>query len=65
MATEKLHIAVGEWYWGATCPECGKMAAHSKDSEKPGGKQVTMTCPNSHFFPARTENLLHFEWGAQ
>jgi hypothetical protein len=42
------------------------MAAHSKgDSEKPGGKQVTMTCPNSHFFPARTENLLHFEWGAQ
>jgi predicted RNA-binding Zn-ribbon protein involved in translation (DUF1610 family) len=66
MTTEKLYVKVGEWYWGATCPECGEMAAHSKgDSKKPGEEQVTMTCPNGHFFPARTEELLHFEWGAQ
>ena len=24
MATEQLLIEVGEWYWGATCPECGE-----------------------------------------
>jgi len=66
MATEQLHIVVGEWYWGATCPECGEMAAHSKgDSEKPAEPQVTMTCANGHRFSARTENLLRFEWGAQ
>jgi len=66
MTTEQIYTKVGEWYWGAKCPECGEMAAHSKgDSEKPGGQQVTMTCPNGHFFPARTEELLHFEWGAQ
>jgi len=63
MTTEQIYTKVGEWYWGAKCPECGEMAAHSKgDSEKPGGQQVTMTCPNGHFFPARTEELLHFEW---
>ena len=66
MTTEQLYVKVGEWYWGATCPECGEMAAHSKgDSEKPGEAQVTMTCQNGHFFPARTEELLRFEWGAQ
>jgi len=66
MTTEQLYTKVGEWYWGATCPECGEMAAHSKgDSEKPGEAQATMTCPNGHFFPARTEDLLRFEWGAQ
>jgi hypothetical protein len=21
----------GEWYWGAKCPQCGKMAAHTHD----------------------------------
>jgi hypothetical protein len=66
MATEQLHIVVGEWYWGATCPECGEMAPHSKGySEKPAEAQVTITCPNGHRFSARTENLLRFEWGAQ
>ena len=65
MTTEQPHIIVGEWYWGATCPECGEMAAHSKgDSEKPGEEQVAMTCANGHHFSARTENLLRFEWGA-
>jgi hypothetical protein len=45
MATEKLHVVVGEWYWGARCPECGEMAAHSQgDGDKPGEAQVTMTC---------------------
>ena len=43
MTTEQLYTKVGEWYWGATCPECGEKAAHSKgDSEKPGGEQVTI-----------------------
>ena len=66
MATEQLHVVVGESYWGTTCPECGEMAPHSKgDSEKPAEAQVTVTCPNGHRFSAQTENLLKFEWGAQ
>ena len=76
MTTEQLYVKVGEWYWGAKCPECGEMTAHAHDpmqgqddskitNEKSGEEQVTMTCPNGHFFPVRTENLLRFEWGAQ
>jgi len=72
MATEQLHVIVGEWYWGAECPECGAMAAHSHDpargqgeSEIPGEGRVTMTCPKGHRFDVKTENLLRFEWGAQ
>ena len=49
-----------------TCPECGKMAAHSRgDNEKPSEAEVTMTCPKGHRFSAQAENLLRFEWGAQ
>jgi len=76
MATEKPDVMVGEWYWGAKCPECGEITAHAHDpmrgqgdreitSEKPVEAQVTMTCPNGHRFSAATENLLRFEWGAQ
>src|SRR5215470_11253234 len=65
MATEQLEAEVGKRYWGAKCPECGTMTAHAPESEKPGEAQVTMTCPNGHRFSARTEELLHFEWGAQ
>ena len=65
MATEHLEVVVGEQYWGARCPECGTMAAHAPENEKPAEAQVTMTCPNGHRFSARTENLLRFEWGAQ
>jgi hypothetical protein len=68
-----LYVTVGEWYWGAKCPKSGEMTAHAHDpmrgqgdskitNENPGEEQVTMTCPNGHFFPARTENLLRFEW---
>jgi len=64
MATEQP--VVGDRYWGAQCPECGEMAAHSKaENDKPGEAQVTMICRNGHHFSARTEELLHFEWGAQ
>jgi ssDNA-binding Zn-finger/Zn-ribbon topoisomerase 1 len=65
MATEQLEAEVGKRYWGAKCPECGEMTAHAPEHEKPGEAQVTMTCPNGHRFSARTEELLHFEWGAQ
>jgi uncharacterized Zn finger protein len=65
MAGEKVQAVAGERYWGAKCPECGSMAAHTHESEKPEDAQVTVTCPNGHHFSARTENLLRFEWGAQ
>jgi hypothetical protein len=75
MTTEQLYKKVGEWYWGAKCPECGEMTAHVHDpmggqggsaiKERPDETQVMMTCPNGHFFPERTEDLLHFEWGSQ
>ena len=76
MATERLQVIVGEWYWGVKCPECGAMAAHVPDptrgqgdsnitSGKPSEAQVTLTCSNGHRFSVRTENLLRFEWGAQ
>jgi hypothetical protein len=66
----------GEWYWGAKCPQCGKMAAHSHDptrgqgntkpaDQTPGAAHAEMQCPDGHRFSARTENLLRFEWGAQ
>ena len=67
---------LGEWYWGAKCPECGEMSAHAHDptrgqgdskvmNEKPGEARVAMACPNGHRFDAATESLLSFEWGAQ
>src|SRR5436305_5371654 len=31
MTTEQLYVKVGEWYWGAKCPECGEMTAHAHD----------------------------------
>jgi predicted RNA-binding Zn-ribbon protein involved in translation (DUF1610 family) len=64
MATEQ-HVVPGQRYWGARCPECGEMTAHAPENQKPSDAQVTMTCPNGHRFSARTEELLHFEWGAQ
>ena len=75
MATEQLHVIVGivgEWYWGAECPQCGAITPHRHDpargqgdSEKPGEGRVAMTCPNGHQFDAATENVPRFEWGAQ
>jgi hypothetical protein len=67
---------LGEWYWGAKCPECGAMSAHAHDpmrgqvdskiaNEKPDVTRVAMACPNGHRFDAATESLLSFEWGAQ
>jgi phage FluMu protein Com len=64
MGTEQL--VTGERYLGAKCPECGEMAAHSKaDDDKTSGAHVELSCRNGHRFSARTEELLHFEWGAQ
>jgi hypothetical protein len=66
----------GEWYWGAQCPHCGTMAAHTHDPARgegdmkpatptPGATHAEMQCPQGHRFSVRTEDLLRFEWGAQ
>jgi hypothetical protein len=63
----------GEWYWGAKCPQCGKMAAHTHDptrgtaTVKPAGQSsgAEMQCPDGHRFSVATHELLQFEWGAQ
>jgi len=66
----------GEWYWGAECPQCGKMAAHTHDpsrgqgdtkpaSQSPGAPHAEMQCPEGHRFSVATQELLRFEWGAQ
>jgi len=65
---------VGEWYWGARCPTCGTMTAHSHDPSRgedtikiqgPGTARASLTCPSGHRFDVAVENLLRFEWGAQ
>jgi hypothetical protein len=67
---------IGEWYWGAKCPKCGQMAAHTHDalrgkgnikiqSENPGKTRTQMTCPDGHRFDVAAENMIRFEWGAQ
>jgi len=66
----------GEWYWGAKCPQCGTMAAHTHDptrgqgdikpaTQTPGAARADMQCPEGHRFSVPTETLLQFEWGAQ
>jgi hypothetical protein len=66
----------GEWYWGAKCPHCGDMAAHSHDPTRgdedakpaavdPAAPHVEVQCPKGHRFSVRTRDLLQFEWGAQ
>jgi hypothetical protein len=61
----------GEWYWGAKCPTCGEMSAHTHDPTRGDGDHkidathVEVTCPNGHRFSHKTEDLLSFEWGAQ
>jgi hypothetical protein len=64
----------GEWYWGAKCPQCGQMAAHSHDpargkgaaqpkTETPG--MARMQCPDGHTVNVAAQDLMRFEWGAQ
>jgi hypothetical protein len=60
----------GEWYWGAECPHCKQMAAHTHDPMRGKGDVKApdggrMECPNGHQFDAATEDLVRFEWGAQ
>ena len=70
------HPQKGEWYWGAKCPHCGELTAHTHDpsrgkgdtkpkSQGPGQAQTQLRCSKGHLFDAKTENLLRFEWGAQ
>jgi hypothetical protein len=65
----------GEWYWGAKCPQCGKLAAHTHDPMRGEGDTTkqsqnsdearVMTCPNGHQLSVAARELVRFEWGAQ
>jgi len=64
------HPQKGEWYWGAKCPQCGQLTAHTHDPTRGKGDTkpqapTQMRCSQGHQFDVKTENLLRFEWGAQ
>lgn len=65
----------GEWYYGAQCPTCGSMAAHTHDPSR-GTAEVkidatlartpmSLVCPKGHRFDVLAEDMIRFEWGAQ